>query len=80
MLKKTRKIRKVRPVAQVCLFCEGKTAPDVLDTGSLSRFLSERGKILSRERSGLCSKHQRALTRTVKRARHLALLPFVVRA
>ncbi len=50
------------------------------DVSGLSRFLTERGKILSRTKTGVCSRHQRALTIAIKRARHVALLPFVVRA
>jgi small subunit ribosomal protein S18 len=44
----------------------------------LREFLAERGKILPRRRTGTCAKHQRQLATAVKRARHLALLPFVV--
>ena len=62
-----------------CFFCKEKKEPDFLESEILSRFISERGKINSRTRSGLCSKHQRRVTREVKRARYMALLPFVVR-
>ena len=44
----------------------------------LRRYLSDRGKIKSRRRSGVCARHQRQLARAIKRARHLALLPFTV--
>lgn len=44
----------------------------------LSRFISDRGKILRRRKTGTCAKHQRGLTVAIKRARHLALLPYVV--
>jgi small subunit ribosomal protein S18 len=44
--------------------------------GTLRRFLTDRGKIKSRRKTGTCSKHQRRLAIAVKRARHLALLPF----
>ena len=71
---------KLRPVKRNCPFCkEGKT-PDYKESQILSRYLTERGKILAMTRTGLCSKHQRIVTREVKRARHMALLPFVVRA
>lgn len=62
-----------------CYFCKEKKNPDFVEYEILKRFLSERGKIHSRTRSGICSKHQRKLTTEVKRARILALLPFVVR-
>lgn len=51
--------------------------PDFKEVANLSRFLSERGRIVGRDRSGTCAKHQRGLTVEIKRARHLALLPFV---
>ncbi len=62
-----------------CYFCTEKKEPHFLDTQSLNRFLTERGKIIGRLKSGLCTKHQKRLTVEVKHARHLALLPFVVR-
>lgn len=52
---------------------------DYKDTKTLKRFLSEDGKILPRRRSGLSAKNQRRVTIAVKRARHLALLPFTSR-
>ncbi|HKZ35533.1 MAG TPA: 30S ribosomal protein S18 [Patescibacteria group bacterium] len=60
-----------------CFFCENHIEPDFIDFETLKKFLSDRGKIMSRERSGVCAKHQRHLSRAVKRARILALLPFV---
>lgn len=51
--------------------------PDYKEATTLRRFMTERGKIVSRGRSGVCAKHQRKLAREIKRARHLALLPFV---
>jgi small subunit ribosomal protein S18 len=49
---------------------------DYKDAGRLRRFVSERGKIEPRRKTGTCAKHQRALTTALKRARHIALLPF----
>jgi len=49
---------------------------DYKDPSLLRRYISDRGKILPRRRTGTCAKHQRALAMAVKRARHLALLPF----
>jgi small subunit ribosomal protein S18 len=62
---------------KVCAFCLEKTTQiDYKDVGTLRRFLTDRGKIKSRRKTGTCSKHQRRLAIAVKRARHLALLPF----
>lgn len=52
---------------------------DYKDVKTLKRFLSEDGKILPRRRTGLSAKHQRAVTTAIKRARHMALLPFTTR-
>lgn len=73
-----RRIKKIT-VPKECFFCkEGKT-PTFADNETLRRFLSDRGKIIGRARSGLCSMHQKRLTSAIKHARHLALLPFVGR-
>ncbi|MDO4967039.1 MAG: 30S ribosomal protein S18, partial [Lachnospiraceae bacterium] len=50
---------------------------DYKDTNTLRKFVSERGKILPRRITGTCAKHQRAITVAVKRARHVALMPYV---
>ena len=65
---------------KVCAFCADKEFKfvDYKDTAKLKRFLSERGKILPRRVTGTCAKHQRALTSAVKRARHVALMPYVI--
>ncbi|MCR5457754.1 MAG: 30S ribosomal protein S18 [Clostridiales bacterium] len=63
---------------KVCVFCEEKrNIDDYKDVTRLKKFLSERYKILPRRVTGLCAKHQRELTVAVKRARHMALIPFV---
>ncbi len=62
-----------------CPYCANKTNPNFLDTKDLEKYVSERGKIFARTRTGLCSLHQRRMTIAVKHARHLALLPFVQR-
>jgi small subunit ribosomal protein S18 len=65
------------PRRKVCAFCLEKTRViDYKDVGTLRRFLTDRGKIRSRRKTGTCAKHQRRLAIAVKRARHLALLPF----
>ncbi|MCT4633382.1 MAG: 30S ribosomal protein S18 [Firmicutes bacterium] len=63
---------------KVCSFCQDKNATiDYKDTAKLRRYLTDRGKILPRRVSGNCAKHQRALTIAIKKARIIALLPFV---
>jgi len=61
-----------------CMFCKDKTAYiDYKDVGLLGRFLNEKGKILPKRATGNCARHQRELARAIKRARIIALLPFV---
>lgn len=74
--KAKRKVLKERPISTKCLFCETKTIPSYKNYDVLSKFLSDRGRIFSRDRSGVCAKHQRSLAGEVQRARFLALLPF----
>jgi small subunit ribosomal protein S18 len=62
---------------KVCKFCIQKLKIDYKDADSLRRFITERGKILPRRITGTCAKHQRALAAAIKRARIIALLPFV---
>ena len=72
--------QRIRPRKRkkVCAFCADKvTAIDYKDTAKLRRFLSERGKILPRRTTGTCAAHQRNLTTAIKRARQIALLPYV---
>ncbi|HPT76283.1 MAG TPA: 30S ribosomal protein S18 [Defluviitaleaceae bacterium] len=69
--------RRVRKRKKVCNFCiEKEVNIDYKDVNKLKKYISERGKILPRRITGNCAKHQRALTVAIKRARHLALLPF----
>ena len=63
---------------KVCVFCADKEQViDYKDANTLRKYISERGKILPRRITGNCAKHQRELTSAIKRARHLALLPYV---
>ena len=63
---------------KVCQFCVDKVSYiDYKDTAKLKRFLSERSKILPRRTTGTCAIHQRELTTAIKRARQIALLPYV---
>lgn len=71
-----RKVIKRRPVETDCYFCNTKTEPDYKDYTLLEKFLSDRGKILSRDRNAVCVKHQRKLPIAIKRSRHLGLLPY----
>ncbi|MBQ7574676.1 MAG: 30S ribosomal protein S18 [Clostridia bacterium] len=73
-----RPLRARRPKKKVCMFCVDKVDYiDYKDTAKLRRYVSERGKIVPRRISGNCAKHQRQLTTAIKRARIVALLPFV---
>jgi len=71
--------RKRRGRKKVCAFCADKNAvADYKEIGRLKKFLTERGKILPRRITGNCSIHQRDITQAIKRARHMALLPYTV--
>ena len=73
MVQKRRGRRKKR----VCAFCADKVnIIDYKDLGKLRKFVSERGKILPRRVTGNCAKHQRAMTVSIKRARHMALMVY----
>ncbi len=68
----------IRRRKKVCIFCADKVAfIDYKDTAKLRKFISERGKILPRRISGACAVHQREVNTAIKRARNVALLPFV---
>ena len=62
---------------KVCVFCGKDNVIDYKDTAKLKKYVSERGKILPRRITGTCAKHQRALTVAIKRARQVALMPYV---
>ena len=62
---------------KICKFCMQKLKIDYKDADTLRRFITERGKILPRRITGTCAKHQRSLALAIKRARIIALLPFV---
>ena len=67
-----------KPRRKVCAFCVDKvTEIDYKDVGKLRKYISERAKILPRRVTGTCAKHQRQLTGAIKRARVIALLPYV---
>lgn len=62
-----------------CYFCINNKQPDYKEVEILKKFITDRAKIVARSRTGVCQKHQKRLTKAIKRARHLSLLPFVVR-
>jgi len=72
-----RKKNRVFYKRKVCRFCSQKLKVNYKDPSSLRRFITERGKILPRRITGTCAKHQRMLSTEIKRARAVALLPFV---
>lgn len=73
-----RPMRDRRPRRKVCAFCVDKADHiDYKDVAKLRRFLSDRAKIVPRRVTGTCARHQRELTVAIKRARHLAFLPYV---
>lgn len=73
------KRRNIRRRKKVCVFCSDENnLIDYKDVNKLKRYISERGKILPRRITGNCAKHQRALTVAVKRARHVALMPYSI--
>jgi small subunit ribosomal protein S18 len=73
--------RRYRPFRKkVCRFCVKKLEYiDYKDTGLLRSYITDRGKILSNKVTGNCAKHQRSVSRAIKRARDIGLLPFTTR-
>jgi len=64
---------------KVCVFCSDENQKiDYKDANLLRKYISERGKILPRRITGTCAKHQRELTTAIKRARQVALIPYVI--
>lgn len=69
-----------KPVSRkkVCIFCVDKVDTlDYKDVAKLRKYITEKGKIVPRRMSGVCAKHQRVVTEAIKRAREMALLPYV---
>ena len=72
-------VRIRKPKRKVCAYCADKNLViDYKQVDKLKKYVSEKGKILPRRVTGLCAKHQRDLTIAVKRARHIALLPYTM--
>ena len=75
--KPVKKSYKRAPRRKVCVFCQEKVEfIDYKDVNRLKKFVTESGKMLTRRMSGTCAKHQRELSKAIKRARIAALLPF----
>jgi len=69
------RLKKVRK--KICILCSDKgLVLDYKNAEQLKKFVNDKGKILPRRTTGACSKHQRDITATVKRARHIAILPY----
>lgn len=69
---------KLKPIKRYCRFCENKEIYiDYKDEKKLFRFTSDQGKIIPRRISGTCAKHQRMVVKAVKRARQLAIIPYI---
>lgn len=67
-----------KPRRKVCAFCIDKAEYiDYKDVAKLRKYMSERAKILPKRATGTCAKHQRMLTEAIKRARQIALLPYI---
>lgn len=72
-----KKKRRGPPRRKVCPFCADKNARiDYKNPAMVKRFVTERGKIVPRRISGMCAKHQRAVALAIRRARHIALIPY----
>jgi small subunit ribosomal protein S18 len=70
----------IKPEKKICFFCEGKADEiDYKDAYLLRRFMNSQGKIYPPKRHGTCAKHQRTLANAIKKARAMALVPFVVK-
>ena len=68
----------VRGRNKSCYFCSNDREIDYKDIDTLERYLTDRGKIVPRRITGNCAKHQRVVTKAIKRARSIALLPYVM--
>ena len=70
--------RRFAPIRKACPFCADKALKiDYKDVDGLRRFITDRGKIRARRKTGACAKHQRGVAVAIKRARTIAIMPFV---
>ena len=77
--KQQKTLRRKIVVPKDCYFCVEKKEPYFNDVVVIQRFTTDRGKIIGRTRSGICTKHQKDLSDSIKYARHLAIMPFILR-
>lgn len=78
MAQKKKRFKKVEEkVLRNCPFCKTKTSPSYKEYEALAKYMSDRAKVLGKDKTGICSKHQRKIAQEIKRARHLALLPYI---
>lgn len=75
----TGSFREAGRAKKACFFCQSGKEPSYTDMAVLKRYTTDRAKIVPKAKSSLCSRHQRIVTKQIKYARHLALLPFVPR-
>ena len=68
--------RRQEPVIAECYYCKAKEEPSFKEVLKIKRFITDRGKMIPKSRSGVCSRHQRNLTSEIKKARTLALIPY----
>jgi len=71
------KRKRINKLNAVCPFCKEKKPISWRESAVLSGFLTPRGRLMARKQSGICARHQKAVARSVKQARHLSLLSFV---
>lgn len=76
-MQKKKKKKERKPTSRPCRFCVDKIKIDYKNDSLLRRFVTDRGKITPRRITGTCARHQRKLAHAIKRARSIALLPFV---
>ena len=62
-----------------CYFCKEKSEPDYKDVALLRKFITEKGKIIPRTKTGMCAKHGRRSSKAIKRSRYMALLSFTTK-
>jgi len=75
--KKGKNVNRPKPIPRGnCPWCKLKKEPSYKEFENLKKYLSDRARIANRSRTGVCSRHQRLMSREIKRARHLGLLPF----
>jgi small subunit ribosomal protein S18 len=80
MKQNRRQLKRIIVVPRDCEYCNNSILPDYKEVQTILKFTTERGKIIPKSRNGLCSRHQRQVTKAIQYARFMAMIPFVVRA